>query len=107
MRVRNKISGTVVRPRLNVFRSNDHVYAQLIDDVTGKTIVSASSLDEQLRNTCSSIKGIAKAQVVGKALAERAIKEGIDAIVFDRAGYRYHGKVKALATAAREGGLTF
>ena len=105
-RVRGKISGTPERPRLNVFRSNTNIYAQVIDDVTGKTLVSASSLDKEF-----SAKGkggnVAAATEVGKMLAERAKAKGIENVVFDRGGYLYHGRVKALAEGAREGGLAF
>ena len=95
-RVRGKISGTPERPRLNVFRSNTNIYAQVIDDVTGKTLVSASSLE----------KGF-EGKEVGLAVAERAKAAGIETVVFDRGGYVYHGRVQALAEGAREGGLQF
>ena len=98
-RVRGKISGTPERPRLNVFRSNTNIYAQVIDDVTGKTLVSASSLEKGFEG-----KGAKK---VGLAVAERAKAAGIETVVFDRGGYVYHGRVQALAEGAREGGLQF
>ena len=101
-RVRGKISGTAERPRLNVFRSSKHIYAQIIDDVTGTTLVSASSMDKDFELSGANIAG---AEAVGKAVAERAKAKGITAVVFDRGGYIYHGRVKALAEGAREGGL--
>lgn len=104
-RVRSKIVGTTERPRLNVFRSNKHIYVQLIDDVSGKTLVSASTLDKELN--AASTSNVDAAVQVGKLVAERAIKAGYKVVVFDRGGYLYHGRVKALADAAREGGLEF
>ena len=104
-RVRTKISGTTECPRLNVFRSSKHIYAQIIDDVTMTTLVSASTLDKEL-----SIEGtgnIDAATKVGELVAKRAIEKGITNVVFDRGGYLYHGRVKALAEAAREAGLQF
>jgi large subunit ribosomal protein L18 len=103
-RVRVKISGTADRPRLNVFRSINQIYAQLIDDSQGHSIASASSLDPELK---SDVKGVDKARQVGELLGKRAKKSGVKQVVFDRGGYRYHGKVKALAEAAREAGLEF
>ena len=103
-RVRAKISGTPERPRLNVFRSETNIYAQIIDDVTGKTLVSASSLEKDF--SCEGTKTDAAKQV-GVTVAERAKAKGIDTVVFDRGGYVYHGRVKALAEGAREGGLQF
>lgn len=103
-RIRSKISGTPERPRLNVFRSETNIYAQIIDDVNGVTLVSASSLEKDF--TCEGDKKAAAAQV-GKNVAERAKAKGIEAVVFDRGGYLYHGRVKALAEGAREGGLQF
>ncbi|MGO4937675.1 50S ribosomal protein L18 [Fundicoccus sp. Sow4_H7] len=102
-RVRNKISGTAERPRLNVFRSNTHIYAQLIDDVAGVTLASASS------NEASIEKGtkVEQAAAVGKLVAERAVEKGYKVVTFDRGGYVYHGRVQALADAARENGLEF
>ena len=102
-RVRTKVSGTADRPRLNVFRSNAHIHAQIIDDVNGVTLVSASSVEMKLENGGN----IAAATAVGKEIAERAIAKEIKNVVFDRGGYIYHGRVKALAEAAREAGLEF
>jgi len=104
-RIRKVVSGTEARPRLAVFRSNKEIYAQVVDDVTGKTLVAASSRDKDV----ASAKGTKseKATLVGKAVAERAIKAGINTISFDRGGYQYHGRVKSLAEGAREGGLKF
>ena len=104
-RVRNKISGTPERPRLNVFRSAKHIYAQIIDDVAGNTLCAASTLDKDanLENTSN----IEAAQYVGKAIAEKALAKGIKQVVFDRGGFLNHGKVQALADAAREAGLEF
>ena len=104
-RIRKVVSGTESRPRLSVFRSNKEIYAQIVDDVKGNTIVSASSRDKDI----SSAKGTKTdiAGLVGKSLAEKALKAGIEAISFDRGGYQYHGRVKSLAEGAREGGLKF
>ena len=104
-RVRKDVHGTSAVPRLNVFRSNSNIFAQIIDDETGTTLVSASSLDKDLKLTNGS--NVEAAKVVGKALAERAKKAKITKVVFDRGGYLYHGRVKALAEAAREAGLEF
>ncbi len=107
VRMRKRVVGTSERPRLCVHRSSRHVRAQVIDDGTGRTIVSASSLDKEVR---ASIKGggnIAASKVVGKAIAERAKAIGVEQVVFDRGGYQYHGRVQALAEAAREAGLKF
>ena len=103
-RVRAKISGTPEMPRLNVFRSEANIYAQVIDDVNGVTLVSASSLDKAIEGYGGNI---AAATEVGKLVAERAKAKGIETVVFDRGGYLYHGRVKALAEGAREGGLKF
>lgn len=103
-RVRAKISGTPERPRLSVFRSNKGIYAQIIDDVAGNTLVAASTLDKEVKTKASNIEA---AKEVGELVAKRAIKAGIKVVVFDRGGYIYHGKVKALAEAAREAGLEF
>jgi large subunit ribosomal protein L18 len=103
-RVRKKVRGTAERPRLAVFRSNKHISAQVIDDRSGRTLASASTLEAELRSTGGNIEGATK---VGTLLAERAKAAGIDAVVFDRGGNRYHGRIKALADAAREGGLEF
>jgi len=104
-RVRKLISGTAERPRLNVFRSLKHIYAQIIDDTKGVTLVSASTLDKELKESYGGNKEAAKA--VGKLIAQRAIDAGIKAVVFDRGGYIYHGRVQELAEGAREGGLEF
>ena len=103
-RVRTKISGTADRPRLSVFRSNKGIYVQVIDDVAAKTLVSASTLDKEVKTKASNIEA---AKEVGELIAKRAIKAGIKTVVFDRGGYIYHGKIKALAEAAREAGLEF
>jgi len=105
LRIRNRIAGTALRPRLNVFRSSKHIYAQLIDDATGVTLVSASSMDKDLGLTSGS--NIEAATAVGTLIANRAKEKGLEEIVFDRGGYLYHGRVKALAEAAREAGLQF
>lgn len=104
-RIRKVSFGTPERPRLSVFRSNKEIYAQIIDDQSGKTLVAASSRDKEL----SEVKGTKSeiATAVGKAIAEKAVKSGIDAVAFDRGGYQYHGRVKSLADGAREGGLKF
>ena len=103
-RIRGKISGTATRPRLSVFRSEQNIYAQIIDDVAGNTIVSASSVEKGFEGSGSNKEGARK---VGKALAERALQKGIEEVVFDRGGYIYHGRVQKLAEGAREGGLKF
>lgn len=103
-RVRAKISGTASRPRLNVFRSAKHIYAQIIDDVTGTTLVSASSMEKDFGSAGGNKDG---ARAVGKAVGARAVKAGIAEVVFDRGGYIYHGRVKELAEGARESGLKF
>ena len=107
MRIRNRFSGTAERPRLAVFRSNSHVYAQVIDDVAGKTIVSASTLEKDIKAELKNTDDIDAASKVGSVVAQRAMEKGIKAVVFDRGGYIYHGKVQALADAAREAGLKF
>lgn len=106
-RVRKHISGTPDRPRLSVFRSLTGIYAQVIDDEAGKTLVSASSVDTELRGDMKGLKKVEQARLVGEAVAKRAKKAGITSVVFDRGGFRYTGRVKALADAAREGGLQF
>ena len=106
-RVRKQISGTPERPRLNVFRSLNGTYAQVIDDQSGHTLVSASTVDGELRSKMKGLTKTEQAKEVGLAIAERAKKQGIEIIVFDRGGYRYIGRVKALAEGAREGGLQF
>jgi len=107
-RVRRKIAGTAERPRLSVFRSLNHIYAQLVDDLAGRTIMTVSSLDKGLVPDVKTAKGkVAAGKIVGKALAAKAKEKGIDRVCFDRGGYLYHGRVKAVADGAREGGLTF
>jgi large subunit ribosomal protein L18 len=106
-RVRKTVFGTSERPRLSVFRSLEHIYAQIIDDTVGNTLISASTLDKEIRGRCEGMKKSEKAKVVGKLLAERALARGVTRVVFDRGGYKYHGRVKALAEAAREAGLDF
>lgn len=101
-RVRKRIEGTAERPRLAVFRSNKHIYAQVIDDLSGRTLVAASTLDAHAEGAKA-----AAAKAVGKLLGERAVQAGISAVVFDRAGYKYHGRVRELADGAREAGLKF
>ena len=103
-RVRGKISGTPERPRLNVFRSNANIYAQVIDDVNGVTLASASTLDKDFEGAAGNAEAAKK---VGLKVAERALAKGIETVVFDRGGYVYHGRVAALAEGAREGGLKF
>lgn len=107
LRVRKKIKGTSERPRLNVYRSLNNMYAQIIDDVTGVTLVSASSLDKAIKGTLKNGGNKEASTQVGKILAERAIEKGIKTVVFDRSGYIYHGRVKELAEAARAAGLDF
>ncbi|NLY37695.1 MAG: 50S ribosomal protein L18 [Firmicutes bacterium] len=106
-RVRKKVHGTGERPRLNVFRSNRHIYAQIIDDVDGHTLAAASSLDPALRASLSSGGNREAARKVGELIAERALDRGITKVIFDRGGYLYHGRVRELADAAREKGLIF
>ncbi len=103
-RIRKRLQGTAERPRLAVFRSVAHIYAQVIDDGAGKTLVSASSVDKAVKTSGGNV---AAAKAIGKLVAERAKEKGITAVVFDRGGYHYHGRVKALAEAAREAGLEF
>ena len=106
-RVRNKISGTLERPRMTVFRSNKQIYVQLIDDQQGVTLAAASSLDKEIAEAAQKVNGVEQAKMVGKLIAERALAKGIEAVSYDRNGYLYHGRVKMLADAAREGGLKF
>lgn len=106
-RVRGKVSGTAERPRLRVSRTNSHIYAQLIDDLSGRTLVSASSIDPELRSALKSGANIEAARVVGSALGRRAIEAGVTEVVFDRGGRLYHGRVQALAEGARDAGLKF
>lgn len=108
IKIKKTISGTPERPRLSVYRSLSNVYAQLIDDTTGKTLVSASSLNKELTSEIKNVKGkIAKSKVVGSFLAKKALEQKISSVVFDRNGYRYHGRIQAIAEGAREGGLKF
>lgn len=107
LRVRKKVYGTPDCPRLAVFRSVSEIYCQVIDDMEGNTLVSASSIDHELRGRMDGLKKSEQARLVGKAVAQRAKEKGIDMIVFDRGGFRYTGRVKALADGAREGGLDF
>jgi len=106
-RVRARIAGTAERPRLNVFRSLGHIYAQVIDDTVGHTLASASTIDRELRDKVEGKGKSEAAKLVGQLVAERAQQAGIKTVVFDRGGYRYHGRVKALADGAREAGLEF
>ena len=107
MRIRNRFSGTAQRPRLAVFRSNNHMYAQIIDDVAGNTLVSASTLEKEIKAELEKTNNVDAAAYLGTVIAKRAIEAGIKEVVFDRGGFIYHGKVKALADAAREAGLEF
>jgi large subunit ribosomal protein L18 len=107
VRVRKNLTGTAERPRLNVFRSVSAIYAQVIDDQSGRTLVSASTVDHELREKVKGLKKSEQAKMIGQAVAERAKSQGIQTVVFDRGGYRYFGRVKALADGAREGGLQF
>ncbi len=107
VRVRARVIGTAKRPRLAVFRSSKHIYAQVIDDAAGRTLAAASSLEKDLKSSLKTGADKAAAGAVGKLLAERARKAGVDNVVFDRGGYRFHGRIKALADGAREGGLSF
>lgn len=106
-RVRKKVHGTPERPRLNVFRSLNHIYAQIIDDEAGVTLVAASTIDRELRPKMKGLTKTEQARLVGLTVAQRAVAQGITQVVFDRGGYKYIGRVKALADGAREGGLEF
>jgi len=106
-RVRQRVVGTSERPRLCVYRSLGHIYAQVIDDHGGRTLVSASSLDKDTRTAIKGGGNVAAAKIVGKTIAERSLAAGVQQVVFDRGGYMYHGRVQALASAAREAGLKF
>jgi len=106
-RIRKRMSGTPERPRLAVFRSQSHIYAQLIDDDAGRTLCSASSLDKELKGDAKRGADVDSAKKVGQLIASRAKEKGIEAVVFDRGGFQYHGRIKALADAARESGLKF
>jgi large subunit ribosomal protein L18 len=107
LRVRSKVRGTSERPRLSVFRSERHIYAQLIDDTVGDTIVSSSTVESVIKSKISKTWGQEAAKEVGKLLAERALERGLKRVVFDRGGFKFHGRVKALADGAREAGLEF
>lgn len=107
LRIRSRVQGRPQTPRLNVFRSLDHIYAQIVDDTRGHTLVTASTVDKEVRKTLRGGGNISAAKTVGQVLAARAKAAGISRVVFDRGGYAYHGRVKALADAAREGGLQF
>ncbi|MBI5841300.1 MAG: 50S ribosomal protein L18 [Chloroflexi bacterium] len=107
LRVRKSIFGTTQRPRLNVFKSLSEIYCQVIDDIEGNTLVSASTVDKELREKMKGMKKSDQAKAIGKVVAERAKSKGISTVVFDRGGFRYVGRVKALADGAREGGLQF
>ncbi|NLX61428.1 MAG: 50S ribosomal protein L18 [Tissierellia bacterium] len=106
-RVRKKINGTPERPRLNIYKSNSHIYAQIINDVDGHTLVAASTLDKELKGKLSSTSNKEAARLVGELIGKRALEKGIEKVVFDRSGYIYHGRVKELAEGAREAGLKF
>jgi large subunit ribosomal protein L18 len=105
--IRKRVVGTPVRPRLNVFRSLNHIYAQVIDDSGGVTLASASTIDHEVRDQVVGLKKTEQASVVGRIVAERAVSKGVKKVVFDRGGYKYHGRVMALAEAARKAGLDF
>lgn len=105
--VRKHMEGTSERPRLNVFRSLNHIYAQVIDDVTGHTVASASTIDTGVRDEVAGKNKTEQAKIVGRIVAERALSKGVKQVVFDRGGYKYHGRIKVLAEAAREAGLDF
>ena len=106
-KIRNRFSGTAERPRLAVFRSNNHMYAQIIDDTVGNTLVSASTLQKEVKAELNKTNDVEAAAYLGKVIAERAIEKGIKDVVFDRGGFIYQGKIQALADAAREAGLNF
>ena len=106
-RLRNRLAGTASKPRLAVFRSNNHMYAQIIDDTVGNTLVAASTLDKEVKAELEKTNDVDAAAKVGTAIAKKALDKGINTVVFDRGGYIYQGKVKALADAAREAGLEF
>ena len=107
MKIRNRFSGTAERPRLAVFRSNNHMYAQIIDDTVGQTLVSASTMEKDVKAELNKTNDVEAAAYVGTVIAKRALEKGITTVVFDRGGYIYQGKVAALAEAAREAGLEF
>lgn len=107
LRARKRMTGTINRPRISVFRSLKHIYAQIVDDEKGHTLVSASTLNEEIKDKLTSMKNIEAAKLVGSLLAKRALSKNIKKVIFDRSGYLYHGKIKALADSARSGGLEF
>ena len=107
MRIRNRLSGTAQRPRLAVFRSNNHMYAQIIDDTVGNTLVAASTVEKEVKAELEKTNNVDAATYIGKVIAKRAMDKGITEVVFDRGGFLYHGKIAALAEAAREAGLVF
>jgi large subunit ribosomal protein L18 len=107
LRIRNKIAGTPERPRLNIYRSSKHIYAQVIDDATGITLASASTQEKELRDQAAELTKTEAAKLVGKTIGERAKEKGVNTVVFDRGGYLYHGRIKLLADGARESGLEF
>jgi large subunit ribosomal protein L18 len=108
IKIRKKISGTPEKPRLSVYRSLDNIYAQIIDDTTGNTLVAFSSLNKEVKADLKTVKGkINKSKLIGSLLAKKALEKNIKNVVFDRSGFKYHGRVKALAEGAREGGLVF
>ena len=107
MKIRNRFSGTAERPRLAVFRSNNHMYAQIIDDTVGNTLVAASTLEKEVKAELEKTNNVDAAAYLGTVIAKRAIEKGIDTVVFDRGGFIYQGKIEALADAAREAGLKF
>jgi large subunit ribosomal protein L18 len=107
LKVRNRLSGTAERPRLSVYRSNNHIYAQVIDDTEGKTIAAAASVEKEAREALEFTDNIAAAEYVGDLVAKRALEKGVTKVVFDRGGFIYQGKVQALADAARKAGLDF
>ena len=107
MKIRNRFSGTAERPRLAVFRSNNHIYAQIIDDTIGNTLVAASTMEKEIKASVEKTNDVAAATAVGTAIAKKALEKGITEVVFDRGGFIYQGKIQALADAAREAGLQF
>ena len=107
MKIRNRFSGTAERPRLAVFRSNNHMYAQIIDDTVGNTLVAASTVEKEVKEQLEKTNNVDAAAYLGTVIAKRAIEKGIDTVVFDRGGFIYQGKIEALADAAREAGLNF
>lgn len=107
LRIRKKLKGTPERPRISVFRSNKHIYAQIIDDIAGRTLVAASTKSKELSDKLIGLKKVQQAELVGQLLAQKALEANIQKVVFDRSGYKYHGRVKALAEGARKGGLIF